>query len=220
LDLIKVDAGGESAPFADRPGVGARPGLLCDRDGTLIAHRDDYVLEPGHVRLLPASGSALRAAADRGFTVAIVSNQSPVGRGLLAVDEAVALHRLVLDGLAAEGVRVAGSFLCPHAPAHDCFCRKPRPGMVAAAVTAFGLDPARTFYVGDAVEDVRAAVRGGVRPILVRTGRGAAHEPVVRADPETSAAAVVDDVRAAVDLAWSLLERAGSAGGRGALCAG
>jgi histidinol-phosphate phosphatase family protein len=213
LDLIRVGVHGGAPP----PGAAA---LLCDRDGTLIAHCEGYVLEPGHVRLLPAAVLALRAAAERGFTVAILSNQSPVGRGLLTEADAVFLHRVVLDALSAEGVAVAGSFLCPHAPVHDCGCRKPRPGMVAEAVAAFGLDPAHTFYVGDAVEDMRAAVRGGVRPIMVRTGRGAAHEPVVLADPETSGVAVVDDVRAAVDLAWSLLRDERPTSGREALCAG
>ena len=107
-----------------------RPGLLCDRDGTLIEHRVNYILEPSHIHLLPGVAAALCNAQRHGFVVVVLSNQSPVGRGLLSVTDALRLHRQVLGDLKRGRITVAGSYLCPHAPAHDCTCRKPKPGMV------------------------------------------------------------------------------------------
>ncbi|MFF1708288.1 D-glycero-alpha-D-manno-heptose-1,7-bisphosphate 7-phosphatase [Streptomyces sp. NPDC058252] len=176
------------------------PGVLCDRDGTIIENRADYVLRFGHIRLLPGAVNALRNAVRAGFTIGIVSNQSPVGRGLLTEQEALQLHRELLARLSAAQVPVAASYLCPHTPEHGCRCRKPEPGLVRRAVADLRLDPTRTWYVGDAVTDALAARAGGVQGVLVRTGRGAAQALTLGSHGLTSLP-VVDDLAAAVELA-------------------
>jgi phosphoglycolate phosphatase-like HAD superfamily hydrolase len=58
-----------------------------------------------------------------------------------------------------------------------------------------GIDPSRSYYVGDKVTDVLPAVELRGRGILVRTGYGREHEASLPAGT-----AVVDDLRAAADL--------------------
>lgn len=183
-----------------RPKRPARGLLLCDRDGTIIRNRDTYVLSTGDVEFLPGAISALRRAHESGLAVVLVSNQSPVGRGMLDPKECLRINRYVTDALAAEGAPVAAGYLCPHAPTDDCACRKPRPGLALAALRRFGLPPHRALLVGDSVEDMGAAVAAEVGAVLVRTGRGARHEPAVRADAALTGVRIVDDLKAAVDL--------------------
>lgn len=46
------------------------------------------------------------------------------------------------------------------------FPRKPAPGAISYLVEKYGLDPARTYYVGDRQIDVEAAENAGIRSIL------------------------------------------------------
>lgn len=184
-----------------------RPALLCDRDGTIIENRDDYVRKPSHIAVLPGAIEALCRVTVHGFIVILVSNQSPIGRGLLTEEQVISVHRVVLAKLAAGGVSVAGTYLCPHAPDHHCGCRKPQAGMIREAVTDFRLDLSRTVMIGDAVEDMLAARTGGVRGLMVRTGRGSRHAGQLAARPELIGTPVVADLGAAVDLVCDFLCR-------------
>jgi len=176
----------------------APPALFCDRDGTIIPNRDDYVRQAAHVTPLPGAVEALRRATAAGFTLIVISNQSPVGRGILSAQQAIGLHRLLLRQLAGAGVPVSGSYLCPHAPADNCRCRKPRPGMIESALAGHRLDPFTSYLVGDAVEDMLAAHAAGVEGLLVRTGRGTAHAGLVTAHADLDRVTIVPDLGSAV----------------------
>jgi D-glycero-D-manno-heptose 1,7-bisphosphate phosphatase len=202
-------------------GPGHRPGppratLLCDRDGTIIANRAGYVLDVSHTVPLAGATTALRRAARAGFLIVIVSNQSPVGRGLLTQAQAIDVHRALLRRLALAGVPVAGSYLCPHRPDDGCPCRKPRPGMIEAALGGFLSDRHRSVMLGDAVEDMQAARAAGLEGVLVRTGRGGAHARVLTARPELRDIPVVADLGAAVDRACALSTPPGAGSARSA----
>ncbi|MFD5446009.1 D-glycero-alpha-D-manno-heptose-1,7-bisphosphate 7-phosphatase [Streptomyces tendae] len=178
----------------------SRPALLCDRDGTVIENRDNYVLRPEHIRFLPGAIDALQEACALGHVIALITNQSPIGRGLLSVEQALGLHRVVTDRLTAAGVAVSGTYLCPHTPHDGCRCRKPAPDLLNRAVSDLRLTLADTWYVGDALSDVGAARAAGVRPVLTRTGRGAAQERTPVASEILDGVDIVDDLTALVKL--------------------
>lgn len=128
--------------------------LLLDRDGTLIVDVG-YPREPERVELLPGAAAALRELGET-FALVIVSNQSGIGRGMIKEEEADRVHARVLELFAAEGVRFAGAYRCPHAPEEDCSCRKPAPGMLLQAAEELGLDLAQSVMIGDKHADVQA----------------------------------------------------------------
>jgi len=188
---------GRAGPTTSRPPAAL---LLCDRDGTVIHNRENYVRTWSDVEFIPGAVAALRTLAASGCPIVLVSNQSPVGRGLLTVGQVVDVHEQVVRDLADAGVPVLGSYLCPHAPVDGCACRKPRAGMLLDAVRRFRSDPARTVMVGDAVEDMLAAHAAGIRGLMVATGRGARHSRRLAQDSRTRDTQVVADLAAAVDL--------------------
>ncbi len=149
--------------------------LLMDRDGTLIVDVG-YPRDPAQVRLLPGAADALAALGRLGFRLALVSNQSGIGRGLITAAEADRVHRRLVALLAESRVILSASYFCPHAPDADCECRKPRPGMLLRAFHDLRLDASRCFMIGDKASDVEAGRRAGCQTILFGGGRSAPAE--------------------------------------------
>lgn len=136
--------------------------VFLDRDGTLVrdegyTHRlEDYALLPG----VPEGLAKLRAA---GFRLAIVTNQSGIGRGYF--DEAAyrAFESHLEHDLAAHGVAVERSYHCPHRPDAGCDCRKPAPGLLRRAQRELGAVLEESWVVGNGESDVALALRAGCR---------------------------------------------------------
>jgi D-glycero-D-manno-heptose 1,7-bisphosphate phosphatase len=79
----------------------------------------------------------------------------------------------------AAGGELAGVYYCPHLPDAGCDCRKPKPGMFRALERDLRVSVAGAPYIGDRLSDVEAAEAVGARPMLVRTGTGAATEALL-----------------------------------------
>lgn len=145
--------------------------ILLDRDGVLNTDRPDSVkqLDELEVEAGAVDGCAILRAA--GYRLAVITNQSAVGRGWL--------DRATLDAINRELDRRLGGvidhwFLCTHAPEDGCRCRKPRTQLFEQAQADLGFDPSTTWSVGDADRDLDAARRFGCRGALVLTGKGRA----------------------------------------------
>ncbi|MEO6469792.1 MAG: HAD-IIIA family hydrolase, partial [Acidimicrobiia bacterium] len=130
--------------------------ILLDRDGVLNLDRVDSVkaLEEIEIETGAAAGSARLARA--GFTLAVITNQSAVGRGWMS--------RAALDAVNAEiGQRLGGTlthwYICDHAPTAGCRCRKPDTLLLEQAHRDLDFDPDDTWFVGDAGRNVEAARR-------------------------------------------------------------
>jgi D-glycero-D-manno-heptose 1,7-bisphosphate phosphatase len=145
--------------------------VLLDRDGTLNrkAPEGEYVTDPAGLEVLPGAADAVRRLNEAGIPVAVVTNQRCVALGLVSEAMLERIHARLQDQLAAAGAHVDAFYHCPH-PAGACDCRKPEPGLLAAAAADFGVAPRDTVIVGDADSDVEAGRRFGARTIHLMTG--------------------------------------------------
>ncbi len=189
---------GPGRPGATNPPGIARPAVFLDRDGVIIENRDDYVKSWREVRFLPGAFAAMHRLGTLGYVVVIVTNQSAVGRGLLALADAVRINERIVAAIEAHGGRVDACYLCPHRPEERCACRKPAPGMLLRARDDLGLDLARSYLVGDAVTDIEAAEAVHAQGVLVRTGRGDA-EAIRLGNCGSTRCRVVPDLGAALE---------------------
>ena len=143
--------------------TGARVAFL-DRDG-VITEDFGYVGRVEAVRLLPGAAEGLRLLSADGYRLAIVTNQSGIGRGYYTLEDfhAVSQHLDLL--LQREGIAIDHLAFCPHAPSplgDGCQCRKPKPGMILEAAAALGADLAASILIGDKPSDIAAGRAAGV----------------------------------------------------------
>ena len=171
--------------------------VILDRDGVINADSDDYIKSLDEWRPLPGSIEAIARLSHAGFRIAIASNQSGIGRGLLRLPDLLAMHQRLRDLLAAQGGHVDLIAFCPHAPDDDCHCRKPRTGLLEDIAQRLDLNLTGVPFVGDSFADIQAARAVGALPWLVRTGKGAR---TLAAHPELTAGIPVHpDLAAAAD---------------------
>lgn len=171
--------------------------VLLDRDGVINFDSPDYILTPEQWRPIPGSLEAIARLTQAGIRLAIVSNQSALGRGMTDVDTFAAIHEKMMAAIEAAGGRIDHIAYCPHGPEDSCDCRKPLPGMVHESLTVLGLSehPEQALMIGDSVRDVEAAYAAGVPAVLVQSGYGDAEKILARAR------SLIPDIKAFADLA-------------------
>jgi HAD superfamily hydrolase (TIGR01662 family) len=138
--------------------------VLFDRDGTLVVDVP-YNGDPEQVQPMPGAREALALLRNAGIPVGVVSNQSGIRRGLVHPHQVEAVNARVEELLGPLWPVES----CPHAPADDCDCRKPQPGLILAAARRLGVPPERCAVIGDIGADTEAARAAGARGILVPT---------------------------------------------------
>lgn len=170
--------------------------LILDRDGVINKDSRNFIKSPAEWRALPGSLRAIARFCQAGWKVAVVTNQSGVGRGLFSARALSAIHRRMTEELRHAGGNLAGIFVCPHTPDDGCDCRKPGTGMLEDFARRFSVELDGVPLVGDSERDLDAARAVGARPILVRTGNGKKTENALGEDTDV---AVYDDLAAVAD---------------------
>ncbi len=159
---------------------------FLDRDGTLL--RDPgYLHKLEDYELLPGVAEGLLALRTAGYALAIVTNQSGIGRGLFPESDFHALQGRLLEDLAAAGVAVEATYFCPHAPDAGCVCRKPGVALLERARRELDADLEESWVIGDAARDVEMAARAGCRTVLLGDDPAVARDvPRARDLPEAA----------------------------------
>lgn len=144
-------------------GSSPRPGILLDRDGTIIVDHG-YVGTVERVDLIEGAADAIAEINRARIPVAVVTNQSGVARGLYGIEDVARVHRHIAERLGEFGAHVDLFVFCPYHPdgvvegfARSSEDRKPRPGMAKAAAQALNLNLAASWVVGDRPEDIGLA---------------------------------------------------------------
>ena len=161
-----------SSNFASKGRLMAPPyarAALLDRDGTVIADCG-YLADPEGVEILPGAAEGLARMRSFGLGLAVLTNQSGIGRGYFDAARLGAIHVRMEELLEARGVRLDGIYYCPCHPDRGCACRKPRTGLVSEASAELGFDPSRSFVIGDKGSDIQMGRAVLARTFLVRSG--------------------------------------------------
>jgi D,D-heptose 1,7-bisphosphate phosphatase len=180
-----------------------QPAVFLDKDGTLL---DDvpYNVDPALMQFAAGAREALTLLAAHPFALFVISNQAGVALGKFPrsalSDVEIGLQRLFAEC----GATLRGVYWCPHHPqgsvktyAVVCGCRKPAPGLLLSAVREHRLDLARSWFIGDILDDVEAGNRAGCRTVLLDNGHetewlaGARRVPTARAANLHEAAQIV-----------------------------
>jgi D,D-heptose 1,7-bisphosphate phosphatase len=142
-----------------------RPGVLLDRDGTIIVDYH-YVGHIERVQFIPGAIEAIRRFNQAGIPVAIITNQGGVARGFYLEDNVIKVHQYIQRELSQQNAWIDLFLYSPHHPegsvkeyATEHEWHKPNTGMAYAAAQTLDLDLKQSFVVGDRFTDVELARR-------------------------------------------------------------
>jgi D-glycero-D-manno-heptose 1,7-bisphosphate phosphatase len=131
-------------------------------------------LSAKQLRVFPYAGEAVLRIQELGFKAILVSNQPGVAKRQLKYSEFEKMNQMVRDELGKHGCALDAEYYCLHHPDAlvkkyrlDCDCRKPKPGLLLRAARENGLDLAKSFFVGDALVDVKAGRAAGCSTLLL-----------------------------------------------------
>lgn len=152
-------------PFSEG---GGKPCLFLDRDDVVVKNVP-YNRDPAKVELTEGIENLINQAHDKGYWVALVTNQSGLGRGLISWREYQEVHQQMLRLLAQKGCWIdesvwAGYYEQEAVPAGRRYAglRKPRNGMLQMVHTKLMVDMKKSVMVGDSATDLVAAFGAGV----------------------------------------------------------
>jgi D-glycero-D-manno-heptose 1,7-bisphosphate phosphatase len=158
----------------------AQPGaiLFVDRDGVLIED-PGYVGRAADTHLYPDAADAVAAARALGYRVAIVTNQSGIGRGFYDWTGFAAVQAVIDAALARAGTAVDAVLACAyHGEGKGAYAvadhpwRKPRAGMILEGLHRLNGVAARSVMVGDKASDIAAARAAGLGQAVLVDHRG------------------------------------------------
>ncbi|OGZ27142.1 MAG: hypothetical protein A2365_00535 [Candidatus Nealsonbacteria bacterium RIFOXYB1_FULL_40_15] len=159
-----------------------RKAVFLDRDG-VINEEVDQLSRAEDFKMYDFTPEAVRMINDSGMLAVIVTNQAMIAKGFMTESDLSEIHKKMETGLSAKGAKIDAVYYCPHHPEKgfkgeieelkiDCFCRKPKIGLIEKAVSELNIDLKESFFVGDSTIDAKTAENAGVRFIGVKTGYG------------------------------------------------
>jgi D-glycero-D-manno-heptose 1,7-bisphosphate phosphatase len=146
--------------------------IILDRDGVINIESEKFIKSPEEWLPIPGSLEAIAQLNQAGFTVAVATNQSGIGRGLFTEQTLQQIHAKMQKSLEKIHGHIDTIFYCPHLPTDDCECRKPKTGLFQQIAAHYNIALTKIPAVGDSLRDLQAAQAVGCQAILVRTGNG------------------------------------------------
>ena len=170
---------------------------MLDRDGVINHDSDAFIKSADEWQPIDGSAAAIGRLTRAGYAVAVATNQSGIGRGLLSNADLTSIHEKMRQQAERAGGHIDRIVYCPHLPDEGCECRKPKPGLLEQLATHYRISLQGVPVIGDSERDLLAAAAVGARPLLVLTGNGRqTHAARVDAGMPVEA---YDDLASAVD---------------------
>ena len=142
--------------------------VFLDRDGVInrelgkyVTHLEDFIINDG-------VEAALKSFQEKKYALIVISNQGGIAKGICSKDEVDYLHLHLQRAMKNKGIEILEVYYCPHHPdTSNCICRKPDSQLLEKAMARFDIDPALSYFIGDADRDMQAGGKAGVRTIKV-----------------------------------------------------
>lgn len=145
--------------------------VFFDRDGTInYVNEKYYITKPNDFIINDGVIDSMKLLRDKGYIFIIISNQSGIAKGLYTIVDAEKVHDFLKSELAKNNIEIKEIYYCTHHPdaGGKCLCRKPDSLLIEKSLARFQIDPEQSYFIGDAVRDVEAAEKAGVKGILIK----------------------------------------------------
>lgn len=134
---------------------------FLDRDGTIVK---DYPDAQWRGKVIPEvlidALVGMKLLNQLGYKIIIVTNQYIINDGIISQTDYEKFTLNLELIFKAEGVHVLDTFFCPHSTSENCNCKKPKTGMIMAALEKYpALDLKNSIMIGDSESDAEMANR-------------------------------------------------------------
>lgn len=139
--------------------------VFLDRDGTININEPEHLYKIKDFKFSPYAISALSKLSKTDYKIIILTNQSGIGRGYFKEKDLKKLHSWLFEKLNRNGIRIDKFYYCPHRPENNCFCRKPKIGLLKSAVKDFAISLNKSWIIGDSPRDIIMGREANVKTI-------------------------------------------------------
>ena len=151
-----------------------------DRDGVINKDLGTYVTDPNDFEPIDGSLEAMARLRVLGHKIAIITNQGGIEKGIMTMEDVESVHFRMFELLGEAGCPSIDAIYYSASSRKDDEFAKPNTGMFKRCERE---NPAikfsKGFFVGDKISDLKAAMKVGAKPILVRTGYGIETEELI-----------------------------------------
>lgn len=141
--------------------------VFWDRDGVLnevkiidgLPHPPDCL---EHLQLKFGIRQLMDKICKMGYLNICVTNQPDFSRGNTTKENIEKINQAILDYLPLDDL-----FVCYHDYKDNCFCRKPKHGLLIIASEKYNIDFYRSWMVGDRTKDMMAGRSAGCKTIFL-----------------------------------------------------
>ena len=155
------------------PAIPTKCVIGLDRDGVINKDINTYVTSPSQFEPINGSLEAIAHMRRLGHRIVILTNQGGIAKGIMTNEHVEKVHEYMLDLFGQAGCpSIEGIYYSESSQKNDMYA-KPNTGMFKRCAKEIpGVKWSQGFFVGDKMSDLRAAIKVGARPVLVRTGYG------------------------------------------------
>ena len=155
----------------DWPTSFPKPMIGIDRDGVIVEWKN-VIKRFEDVKYINGSLEAIRKLRMKGHKMMMLSDQPNIAKGLLNNNDVENVMNYMMQNFGQNGIFSIDGFLYNQSDDSRDHYAKPNVGMLARSKNEMGMDWTGGYFVGDTIEDVKMAIKFGVTPVLVRTGKG------------------------------------------------
>lgn len=152
--------------------VEGKPAVFLDRDGVLCVEKG-YVTGMDELEIFPYTKKCIQRMHQSGYLAVCITNQSAVARGMMEEETLIKMNDYLVQQVGLDAV-----YYCPHYSSglgkymQNCNCRKPKTGMIDAAVQEFKINRCSSYIVGDRATDIICGQNAGLKTVLLESGYG------------------------------------------------
>lgn len=155
----------------DWPTSFPKPMIGIDRDGVIIEWKN-VIKRFEDIKYINGSLEAIRKLRLKGHKMMMLSDQPNISKGLLNNNDVENVMNNMMNQFGQSGIFSIDGFLYNQSDDPRDPYAKPNVGMLARSKHEMGMDWTGGYFVGDTIEDIKMAIKFGVTPVLVRTGKG------------------------------------------------